>query len=512
MKKIKRFLFNASLMVLTTVFLRILSLWFSVYLSRTVGEEGLGLYSLTSSVYRLGITLSSAGIGFAATRIIAEELEKKNPREAARAAGRCLFTSMVFGTVIALVFFLFAKPISAVFLGDIRTAASIRMMSVSFPFIVMSGIINAYFTAVGRMSGSALPLLLDQFIRMGVTYLMLLRFDGINLEYACLSLIVGGIFAEVISFALSYLFYSADIKKLCVGQHRKTHLARRVSYIALPVAISSVIRTGLHSIEHMMIPSGLRKRGVDQSRALGLYGMITGMVFPVIMFPSAFLYAASDLLIPEFAACNASGDTRRLKRLTSKVMQLTSYFAVGVSGIIFGFANEIGQVFYNSGECALYIKILAPLIVFMLYDHLADAILKGLGEQVSVVKYNIVDSVASVLLVWILVPLFGLGGYVFVVWFGEVLNCIMSSLKLMKRTAVPFRFMQNFCLPTLAATLSVVITRTVMSALHGAVATTLFTLIVAFAVSALIYLLILRIMGCVTLNDYRLLKKAFSKA
>lgn len=510
MKKIKRFLFNASLMVVTTVFLRILSLCFSVWLSRTVGDEGLGLYSLTSSVYRLGITLSSAGVGFAATRIIAEELEKKNPREALRAAERCLLTSFVFGSIIAFVFFVFAKPISTVFLGDGRTALSIRMMALSFPFIVMSGIINAYFTAVGRMSGSALPLLLDQLVRIGVTYIMLLRFDGSNLEYACLSLIVGGIFAEVISFALSYFFYNSDKKKLSFGKHRKTRLSRRVSSIALPVAVSSVIRTGLHSIEHMMIPSGLRKRGVDPSKALGLYGMITGMVFPVIMFPSAFLYAASDLLIPEFSACNASGDPKRLKRLTSKVMQLTSYFAVGVSGIIFGFSDEIGSVFYKSTECAFYIKILAPLIVFMLYDHLADAILKGLGEQISVVKYNIVDSVASVLLVWLLVPLFGLGGYVFVVWFGEVLNCIMSSTKLSKRTDTPIRFVSWFAVPFLAVSVSVSITRYVLAVIHGVVAASFMSLVVAFAISALIYLLLLRIFKCVTLNDYKLLKKAFS--
>lgn len=510
MKKVKRFIFNASLMVFTTVLLRIISLSFGVWLSGRVGGEGLGLYSLTSSVYRLGITLSSAGIGFASTRIIAEELEKNNPREAARAAERCLITSLTFGSVVALLFFLFSKNIALVFLGDIRTAASIRLMALSFPFIVMSGIINAYFTAVGRMSGTAFPLLLDQLVRMGVTYVMLLGFNGENLEYACISLIVGGIFAEVISFALSYFFYNSDRKRLLFGNHRKTHLAKRISSIAFPVAISSVIRTSLHSIEHMMIPSGLRKRGVDKSKALSLYGMITAMVFPVIMFPSAFLYAASDLLIPEFSACNASGDKRRLKRLTYKVMQLTSYFSVGVAGIMYGFSYEIGDVFYKSEECGYYIKILAPLVVFMLYDHLADAILKGLGEQISVVKYNIVDSVSSVLLVWILVPMYGIGGYVFVVWFGEVLNCIMSSVKLSRRTSTTVKFVSWFFVPIASVTVSVALTKQILTLLHGTVATSAFSLIVALAISSLLYLLMLRIFKCITLNDYKLLKKAFS--
>ncbi len=511
MKKIRKFFYNASLMVVTTVVLRIISLYFSVYLSRTVGEEGIGIYQLTLSVYRLGITLSSAGIGFAATRIIAEEVEKKNPREALRAAERCLWLSFGFGIAIASVFLLFAELFASAFLGDMRTVVSIRAMAISFPFVVMSSVIGAYFTAVAHVSKNALGLFVDQLVRISTTYLMLLGFDGKNLEYACLSLVIGGIFAEVVSFLVTYILYNKDKKQLSYGEHRKTKLGGRIAYIALPVAVSSVIRSSLLSIEHMMIPRGLRKRGVDPSRALGLYGMISGMVFPVIMFPSAFLYAASDLLVPEFAAAGISEDKKRLKRLTSKVMELTSYFGVGVAGIMFGFAYEIGNVFYNSEECGFYIKLLAPLVVFMLYDHLADAILKGLNEQVSVVKYNIIDSVTSVLLVYFLVPVFGLSGYVFVVWFGEVMNCIMSSYKLVRRTGAPVKALKWFVKPFVCSLLSVTLTRTLLELFHGAVGQSLFSLIVAFAISTLVYLLTMRLSGCLTLNDYKLVRRAFSK-
>ena len=157
--KIRKFFYNASLMVLTTVILRIVSLVFSVYLSRTVGEEGIGIYQLTLSVYRLGITLSSAGIGFAATRIIAEEIEKNNPREALRAAERCLFLSFGFGIAVAVLFLFFADFFAGVYLGDPRCATSIRAMAISFPFVVMSSVIMSYFTAVARVSKNAAGLL-----------------------------------------------------------------------------------------------------------------------------------------------------------------------------------------------------------------------------------------------------------------------------------------------------------------------------------------------------------------
>lgn len=507
MKKIKKFFLNASIMVLTTVLLRIISLYFSVWVSRKVGEEGIGIYQLTLSLYRLGITLSSAGIGFSATRIIAEEIEKKNPREALRAASRCLTLSLMFGVTIALIFFFFADFLGEGFLGDRRSVLTVKAMSISFPFIVMSSVIGAYFTAVRRVSKNAVGMFADQFVRMAVTYIMLLNFDGENLEYASFSLAMGGILAEIISFLITYIFYNSDRKYLWSEKHQKTQLGRRIASIALPVGISSCIRSSLLSIEHMMIPRGLKKRGVKYSRALGLYGMISGMVFPVIMFPSAFLYAASDLIVPEFAAASVSEDKLRLKRLTRKVMQLTSYFAVGAAGIMFGFSYEIGEVFYDSTECGYYIKLLAPLVVFMLYDHLADAILKGLGEQVSVVKYNIIDSVTSVLLVYFLVPIFGLGGYIFVVWFGEVLNCIMSGAKLIKRTKASLQPVRFFLLPTIAVTFSITLTRTLLSLIHNSVADNLLSLIVAISICALIYIFILRLFGCITIKDYRMAVK-----
>ena len=505
MEKIKKFFFNASLMVLTTVILRIISLYFSVWVSRSVGEEGIGIYQLTLSLYRVGITLSSAGIGFAATRIIAEEIEKKNPREALRAASRCLSLSLGFGVTIALIFFFFADFLGESFLGDNRCILTIKAMAISFPFVVMSSVIGAYFTAVRRVSKNAIGMFLDQFVRMGVTYVMLLRFDPSNLEYASFSLAMGGIIAEIVSFLLSYVLYTLDRRFLFKNEHIKTELGKRIASIALPVGLSSILRSSLLSIEHMMIPRGLKKRGVHSSKALSLYGMISGMVFPVILFPTAFLYAASDLIVPEFAAASVSEDKFRLKRLTRKVMQLTSYFAVGVAGIMFGFSKEIGEIFYDSSQCGYYIKLLAPLVVFMLYDHLADAILKGLGEQVSVVIYNIIDSVTSVALVYFLVPVFGLGGYIFVVWFGEVVNCIMSGTKLLKRTKTslyPFRF---FFLPTVSVTISVALTR------FFATPYNLFSLITSMSISILIYLFILRIFGCITLKDYKMAIKVLKK-
>ncbi len=511
MGKIKTFFVNASIMSFVAVALRIVGVYFSVWLARVLGEEGMGIYSLTSSVYKLGITFASSGVSFAATRIIAEEIEKKNTREALRASEKCILYSFCLGFVTSVFFYTCSDFLGNVFLSDARCIASIRVLSVSLPFLVMSSVINAYFTGVRSLAKPAFTMVIEQCVRVAATMLLLKDFNGENLEYGCLSVIFGGVIAEIVSFVLSYVFYNRDKKALDRGEFKKTRIGKRVARIAVPVALSSYIRSGLLTLEHMMIPSGLRRYGVGSSRALGLYGIISGMVFPILFFPSAFLYTSSDLIVPEFAAYRAVGDNRGIKRLTNKVMQLTCFFSVGVAGVMLGFSDELGLILYESRDVGLYLKPLAPLVIVMFFDHVADAVLKGLDKQLSVVGFNVIDSVMSVVLVWVLVPKFGIGGYIFVVWFGEVINCIMSAVSLVNTTHVRIRIMNWFILPAISVVTALFTVRKGLFLIHGEVAKTGGGLCVAIILTLLVYALIMRIVGCITLNDYKLLSKIFMK-
>ena len=73
-----------------------------------------------------------------------------------------------------------------------------------------------------------------------------------------------------------------------------------------------------------------------------------------------------------------------------------------------------------------YVQILAPLIPFMYIDNIVDAILKGLDKQVTVLKINIIDLVSGIFLIIVLIPKFGVWGYVFTIYFSEILNFGLS--------------------------------------------------------------------------------------
>ena len=98
------------------------------------------------------------------------------------------------------------------------------------------------------------------------------------------------------------------------------------------------------------------------------------------------------------------------------------------------FANQISLMIFKNIECGKYIKILAPLILFMYPDNILDSMLKGLNKQFGVMICNILDLILTICILYFLVPSLGLTGYLFAIMISEVFNFCVSYIQLYKTT------------------------------------------------------------------------------
>ena len=96
----------------------------------------------------------------------------------------------------------------------------------------------------------------------------------------------------------------------------------------------------------------------------------------------------------------------------------------------------MGLSIYNSQSAGQYICAFAPLVPIMYLDTAVDSVLKGLGKQLYCMKVNILDSTLSLLLVLILVPKFGIWGYVACVYIAETVNASLSIGKMITETKI----------------------------------------------------------------------------
>ena len=234
----------------------------------------------------------------------------------------------------------------------------------------------------------------------------------------------------------------------------KKNIQNELWSTALPVGFSAYVRSGLITIEHILIPRGLEKSGASRDLSLAAYGIVHSMVFPLVLFPSALSSSFAGLLIPEVAQSQAANETKRIERMIQKVYSYVLTYAIGTAGIIMCFSFPLAEVIYPNTGAGKYILMIAPLIPVMYLDTSTDAFLKGMGEQFYCMIVNIVDSFLSVILVWILLPRMGINGYIVTVYFTEIVNAALSIARLLWITKIKVRWFEWIFRPLLCVTIS----------------------------------------------------------
>lgn len=513
MKRLKQYLCNAALLTLTTLFMRGVALAFNVFVSNKVGAEALGLFSLISSVYGFALTLATSGISLATTRMVAEALGHDDDSLAISSMQRCFAYSVFFGISAASLLFFLAPVISSHWLDDQRTLVPLRLMAISLPLIAVCSALNGYFTAVRRVAKNAASQVAEQAIKITVTTLLLMSVLPEGIENACIALILGSTVSEIFSFFLMMILYIRDRKKYLKGSGRTENggaVTARLLGIALPVAFSTYARSGLLTVEHILIPDGLRKSGASREHSLAAYGTFQSMAFPVILFPAALIASFAGMTIPELSDCLARGHKNRVRYIAGRVWQFSLIFSIGVSGILLCFSGEIGMLFYNSEEAAEYIRLLAPLIPVMYLDSTTDAMLKGLGHQFYSMNINIIDAAISVVLVKLLIPRFGINGYIFIVFAMEVLNFGLSATKLLCSSGMKPRLIPWILKPLLCTVGSTVFTSLAFRFLPQ-ISIPWLSLTLHILTAILLYLIMLAVTGTLDREDREWLRGVFRK-
>lgn len=442
MRKLKLFLFNGILLTITSFIMRSIGVFFNIYISNKIGTEAVGLFQLIMSVYMFAITIATSGINLAATKIVSEELALQNNHIPKQAMKKCILYSLFLGIIAFLLIVLFAPFISQYLLHNKIPHYLFYILGISLPFISMSSALNGYFTALRLATKNAFARFIEQFIKITVTtYCLSIIFPN-GLEYACLSLILGETISEVMSCILNFLLYFMDLRKQnsCNSRINNKEYTKRILVISIPIAITSYIRSGLASLKQLLIPLRLEKSGLSCEKSISEYGIISGMAMPILLFPEVIINSFSGLLVPEFSAYYARNQNKQINYAIDKIFHITFLFSIATIGVFACYSNILSLVIYENIEVAYYFKILCPLIFFMYLDSIVDSILKGLDKQVGVMACNILDLVVSILCIYFVVPIYGINGYLFVIFLSEFLNCGISLFQLWKATRILYRF------------------------------------------------------------------------
>lgn len=423
--KREKLIVNTALLTGTSIVMSCIGMAYQVWLAGRIGAAGIGLFQLVMAVAGLAATVAVSGIRFAATRLISEELGLGRGGGVRGAMARCIGYSLFFGISAGVIMWYIAEPVGFLCIGDARTVKSLRILAFSLPLISLSSVYSGYFTACGRVWKPSLIHLIEQLTGIAFAAVLLYTSPAGDIEKNCAAITTGGVAGDLLCAVLMTGAFIRDHRKYSLLGGGGTRQTARMLSIAMPLAVSAYARSALGTIEHLLVPRGLRRAGFSADSALAGYGVIQGMALPIVLFPACLMGAVSEMIVPELTKEQVSGGSG-IPKTVRGVLIKSFLYSLLVAAFMFVFADMLGTVIYHSSEAGRYIRLLAPLIPIMYTDTATDGCLKGLGQQVWSMGINILDALLGVVLVWFLLPKYALTAYIAIIYFGECLNFALS--------------------------------------------------------------------------------------
>ena len=401
---------------------RFIGFFYRIFLSRVFGAEGMGIYQLTSPVLALSFSLTVAGMQTAISKYVAGETLSKDYRSSALHLFTGFGLSMVVSILCTLGIYCFADEIAASLLMESRTAPLLRIISLSIPLATVHSCINGYFYGIRKTSVPALCQLAEQLVRVGSVYTIyyLARQRGMEptISFAVVGLVIGEAASTMVSIICVKAHFDHVLPRnygplLSINPPALWGASKRLLTLAVPLSLNRIIINFLQSVEAIFIPNRLMSYGYDNASALSVYGILTGMSLPLILFPSAITNSICVLLLPIVSEADAAERTGTIKKAVHKSIRYGFFLGVLFTSVFFLFGRHLGNILYQNTLAGNFIIVLSFLCPLMYIASTLNSILNGLGKTGTTFAYSMISLFVRLLFVFFAIPRFGINGYLY---------------------------------------------------------------------------------------------------
>ncbi|MBQ2941754.1 MAG: oligosaccharide flippase family protein [Clostridia bacterium] len=423
--KQKSFTYNTLFMTSANIITRFTGFLYRIFLSRFIGAEGLGLFALVSPVYSVCCAIVASGLPVAAMKGISEHLAKKD-REGAKSFTFASLISVLIISFFLFIILFFSSPLLTALLGDERALPSLRILAFAVLITGFENIYKSAFYADGIVKVPAFTEIAEQLFRIVTVIFLIIYFakDNITLSSAVLTF---GIFAgeglSLIILFFSYRRITGGTKVQSVRKHFSPLLDT-----AVPVTASKTAETFLASASNVLIPAMLTMYGFSRNEATEILGVISGMVMPLLFLPSVFTNAVSVNLVPFISANLAAGNMSALRRKVYKVLTVTALFSFPAFIFLSSFSKAIAEHIFSDSRVALFLPFMSFGAILATFRHILTSILNAASMAKKASFYSFAGNALQLLLTVILIPFFGISGY--------IASYILSNIFLLIPTAI----------------------------------------------------------------------------
>ena len=426
----RNFLLKGTLLLTLSGFLtKIIGFIYRIFLSQKIGAQGMGIYQLIFPIYTLCYALAVGSIQTAISRLVAAKAALKNEQ----GARDVFLLSASLATTISVItgFFLYrhANWFAIHLLLEEQCTPLLKILATSVPFGVFHSCVNGYYLARKKLSIPATAQLIEQCFRVAASFLLFSIWSEKGIAITPKLAVFGLLAGELAAWVFTGFMILWDF---CKGHYQFTSMIKplkelkAIVALSLPLTCNRLLVNILHSIESVLIPGHLQLFGLDNASALSIYGVLTGMALPLILFPSAITNALSTVLLPSVAESQALGKNENIRK--NILLSIKYCLLLGFSAFVFFYigGNFLGILLFKNEFAGTFIKTLSFICPCLYLSGTLNSILNGLGSTNQTFWLNTLGLGIRILFVFFIIPYYGILGYLWGLIISELFITLLS--------------------------------------------------------------------------------------
>ena len=418
---------TAAVVTIFTAFEHLLGFLYRIILSRALGSEGLGVYQVALTVFAVFLTACSSGLPITLSRIISKHRARGYRRGEQAATSAALIISLMFSVPVTILLFALRTPFSRIF-SDPRCADLFYILIFGLSVTSLYAIIRGCFWGNKRFFAYSLIELIEEIVMIivGVVLIVFVSTGVSDVNKAAIAVLV----SYLCSFTLAAIYFFMKGGKLCSPRGEFLPMLKS----SLPITAMRTSSSLVSSLISVLFPMRLMAAGVSSSRAMSEYGIVYGMVMPVISIPGTLIGSLALVLTPELSECFYKKETKKLSALVSKALCTTLLVSCLLIPFFIACGEGVGVLLYGNAESGRLIARSALILIPMSLTMISTSILNSLGCEKQTLLFFLLGSAAMLVSVWLLPKYLGSGALLVGMASDYLLTAVCSLTLLAKKT------------------------------------------------------------------------------
>lgn len=498
-------LYGTMVLSIANFIVRLLGFVYRVFLSRMIGPQGMGLVQLVNPVFHIAITLTVSGIPIAVSRLISEKNVKHDIVGMRRTMTVALSLVTIISTTLAVIGLFNLNFISQVIIKDERTKWSLFILFPCVIFIGLGATLKGFFYGQKNIHPPALAEIIEQLTRMSIAVGLIFWFaPKDNFALAAVLVMLATVFGEISSLLFLHIRYHKFKKEfparaklrpgndpLPIKFDSMRKIATSIITITLPITSTRLINSLMSAANAILIPQRLMASGMIREDAVGLFGIVTGMVLPLMFLPFAITNALNVVIIPNLSESMAMKRWSDIQDKVNKAIHLTCIIAFPSTALLASLGQPIGDLLYKQPLVGTFLIPMSYFLVFHAIQHTCSGILNGLGKQTRAALHFMTGSVIQLICTYLLLanPKVRIWGILIGFFISALIVSTANMITVLKTAKMSFRFMEWILKPGFAALLMGFCTITIYRILTGLGAPVLLKLIISALLGFTLFLI-----------------------